>query len=122
MGSEMCIRDRFMASLSLLSDVVDVIIKSNTLRGLGYLARIRGEWAESEQYLEQSLAISRAADDEGSITWSLIDLAILGNQHGKHRQALAQIEEGLTTLRRMGHPSGILIALGWLGNGAQERI
>lgn len=98
-----------------LARVEDVRMQCNSLRGLGYLYRSLRDWARAEDYIAQSLTISRAAGDQEGVGSSLLDLGAVANQRGDLSRALALIEEALGCFRQGQVPYYIANTLGWLG-------
>ena len=89
---------------------------ATALRGLGFVAVVRGELAQAQHYTGRSLTVSRAVADRWGAAWSLFDLGYLALVRGEADQARVLLEEALSELRAQGNLYGTLRALIALGN------
>ncbi|MBW3632966.1 MAG: LuxR C-terminal-related transcriptional regulator [Chloroflexi bacterium] len=106
-------------------DQGDAFSEANALIGLGALAIARGERILGTALLEESLMAARAVPDQrlaGIMAgWGLINLAVIPRTQGDHMLATERLEAALRLVREAGYATGMILALGDLGDLARDQ-
>jgi len=89
--------------------------RAHALNGAGMLARLRGEYAQSEAFHAEALALSRQIDDTPAIAVTFQNLASLAKDRGEFAEAERFYEQSLALFREIGDDWGIAMALNNLG-------
>jgi predicted ATPase/class 3 adenylate cyclase len=87
------------------------------LRSLGWIAMIRGDYAQMKVVFEESLRLSRDADDKWGIADALLGLGAALDSLDDHERSKELHEEGIDLARELGYASGLarlLFDLGYL--------
>ena len=95
--------------------------RAKALAGAGHLAQYRGDYGQAVAFLEESVAVYRAAGDEGGIAWSLGMLGEVARNRGDYGQAAALLDESLALARRLGDQWTMYHVLYRLGEMARNR-
>jgi predicted ATPase/transcriptional regulator with XRE-family HTH domain len=74
----------------------------NPLVTLGITAHIMGDYAGSQRFLQESLAIQRAAGDRWGEGWSLGNLGVVAYMLGEYQQAYDLISQALALIKELG--------------------
>jgi predicted ATPase/DNA-binding SARP family transcriptional activator/DNA-binding CsgD family transcriptional regulator len=82
---------------------------------LGYAVRLRGDYQRAKELLEESLAISREADDKWGIADALLELGAISLYLDDHERAKECYEEGIELCRRLGYGLRLADLLTFLG-------
>ncbi len=90
------------ASLHLLRQYEAQEELMNPLITLGMTAHIMGDYAGSQQYLQESLALQRASGDRWGEGWSIGNLGIVAYMLGEYQKAYNLISEALALFQAMG--------------------
>ncbi len=99
---------RFRDSLAALDGVEGVEFeRAGVLRGLGSLTLAQGEYVESERYLQEWLAFSRAVRHKADIAAALSLLGMLATETGHYDEAADQLRESLALWRELGHEASV---------------
>jgi predicted ATPase/DNA-binding SARP family transcriptional activator len=85
------------------------------LHGLGYMAHIRGEYEQAEQYLQDSMAVYRKAEDGWGIATALANLSLVARRQGTFEEAKRRAQASLALRREIGDRRGIASSLSNLG-------
>jgi predicted ATPase len=85
------------------------------LHGLGYMAHIRGEYAQAEQYFRDSMAIYSEVGDAWGIANAHRDLCLVARRQGAFLRAKRHAQESLAIRREIGDQVGTAAALSGLG-------
>ena len=93
---------------------------------LGYAVRLRGDYERAKELLEESLTLSREADDKWGIADALLELGAISLYLDDHERAKECYEEGINLCRRLGYGLRLADLLNSLGDvymleGAFER-
>jgi predicted ATPase len=111
-------QSRFKRELQVRVELDDRRGIANALRGIAFVLMLSNEnLPQAQDYVEQALAIDRAAQDAWGCAWSLHDLGYLALARGELTRAQTLLEEVLPTLREQGNNFGCfstLLALGHL--------
>ena len=70
---------------------------------LGYAIRLRGDYERAKELLEESLTLSREADDKWGIADALLELGIISLYLDDHERAKECYEEGIDLCRKLGY-------------------
>ena len=89
--------------------------RAKVLNGAGVLARMQGDHASAQAYLEESLSIKREIGDRLGMAVSLNGLGIVAKSQGDYASAQAHYEASLTIFREVGDRNGIAMSLNNLG-------
>jgi tetratricopeptide (TPR) repeat protein len=81
----------------------------------------RGDYIQSEKYLEEALKLARQVGDRERICTILINLGVTAGEQGKHAREEVYYQEGLDLARQIGHKEWISLLLINLGNVANIR-
>ncbi len=108
----------FERELQLRIELDDPKGTANALRGISFVLM----WGNKNinqalQYVEQALAICRAAQDEWGIAWSLFDIGYLALVYDDRAIAHAHFAEALPLFQKQGNNFGVFrtwLALGYL--------
>ena len=100
--------DRVMAAaeggLELSANTeTEALFGASFMRMLGSVARMRGDYEQATQHYEESLVLSRKAEDRRGIAYSLLNLAIVSRDQGDRERATAFYEEGVGLCRESGY-------------------
>jgi predicted ATPase len=95
--------------------------RGKALAGAGHLAQYLGDYAESVAFLEESVAVLRAAGDEHGLAWSLGQLGEVARNRGDYPRAAALLGESLSLARRLGERWTMYHVLYRLGEMARNR-
>ena len=101
--------------LSAGTEILD-LFGASFMRMLGSVARMRGDYEQASQLYEESLVLSRNAEDRGGIAYSLLNLAIVSRDQGDHEQATFFYEEGAALCRESGYAALLaeyLVSMGY---------
>lgn len=90
--------------------------RADALQGAGLLARHQGEFAVSNQLLQECLAILRLLGEESGIALTLNSLGANACDMGEYVLARALLEESLEIRRRLGNKQSLAQTLLNLGN------
>jgi predicted ATPase/DNA-binding XRE family transcriptional regulator len=117
---------RFERELAIRYELGEPIAIASALRGISFIAMLRGDVAHAQQTGERALATSRAAGDNWGIAWSLFDLGNIALVRHDTARALGLLEESVPLLRAHGISFGLYRAMIALGHvmrllGEQER-
>ena len=82
---------------------------------LGYAMRLRGNYERAKELLEESLTLSREADDKWGIADALLELGIISLYLDDHERAKECYEEGIDLCRRLGYGLRLADLLNSLG-------
>jgi predicted ATPase/DNA-binding SARP family transcriptional activator/Tfp pilus assembly protein PilF len=85
------------------------------LHGLGYMAHLKGEYAQAEQYFQNSLAIYKKMEDRWGIANVLSHLCLVARRQGAFLKAKERCEQSLSIRREIGDQKGIAASLNNLG-------
>ncbi len=89
--------------------------QANSLRGLGVVCDLLGEYSQSQAYLEKALEIHRRSGDLQGESSALNSLGVLAVHQDDYQRALEQLESSLQLKRRLGDRMGETITLVNLG-------
>src|SRR5581483_2963002 len=89
--------------------------RARALNGAGNLARRMGDYGSARALHEQSLALSKALDDERGVARSLANLGNVCGDQGDYAGARAFYEQSLALRRELGDTWGIALQLVNLG-------
>jgi predicted ATPase/DNA-binding CsgD family transcriptional regulator len=95
-------------------------LRAKALHSVGALAFQAGYFRQARAYLEQALALARAANDRWNIAWSLSWLGLVVLQGNAFDQSAAVLDESLALFRELEDPMGIthtLIRRSWDAGG-----
>lgn len=84
-------------------------LHSKALQAVGILTSYQGDHKQAEQWLRQSLVLSRAMGEEEVTAFTLLHLGMLEQEQGRFDQAVTFYEESLLLMRRIGHPRVTLV-------------
>jgi predicted ATPase/transcriptional regulator with XRE-family HTH domain len=90
-------------------------LRAQALFAAGWLARLQGDGAAAQTWLEQAAALGRAAGDPRTAAGALNALGLVAQHEGDLERAAARLEESLALMREVGDRRGIAVALGNLG-------
>jgi predicted ATPase/DNA-binding SARP family transcriptional activator/DNA-binding CsgD family transcriptional regulator len=82
---------------------------------LGYALRLRGDFQRAKELLEESLTLSREADDNWGIADALLELGLISLYLDDHERAKECFEEGIDLCRRLGYGLRLADLLNSLG-------
>jgi predicted ATPase/DNA-binding SARP family transcriptional activator/DNA-binding CsgD family transcriptional regulator len=82
---------------------------------LGYAMRLRGDFQRAKELLEESLTLSREADDKRGIADALLELGLISLYLDDHERAKECFEEGIDLCRRLGYGLRLADLLNSLG-------
>jgi len=85
------------------------------LHGLGYMAHIKGEYAQAKEYFQKSLAIYRKIEDPWGIANVLNNLCLVARRQGAFTEAKRLCQESLAIRREIGDQRGAISSLNALG-------
>jgi len=85
------------------------------LDGMGYLAHMRGEYAQAKQYLQESLAVYRKIENPWGLANVLSNLCLVARRQGAFAEAKEWGQESLTIRREIGDRRGVASSLNNLG-------
>jgi predicted ATPase/DNA-binding SARP family transcriptional activator len=85
------------------------------LRGLGFMAHIKGEYALAERYFQDSLAIYSQMEDAWGIASVFNNLCLVARRRGAFSQAKQHAQQALLIRREIGDQVGTAAALTNLG-------
>lgn len=106
--------------LALCREQGDAFHTAQALQYLGGLAIVQGDHARGTSLLEECLATTQAVADQrlaGILAgWALDNLAIADRAQGNLELATTRLEEALRRMRDAGFTSGVIMALGDLGD------
>ncbi|MCP4540940.1 MAG: tetratricopeptide repeat protein [Chloroflexi bacterium] len=85
------------------------------LFGLGYMAHMKGEYAQATQYFQNSLAIYQKMENRWGIATVLSNLCLVARRQGAFLKAKEQCQESLSIRREIGDQKGIASSLNNLG-------
>ena len=78
-------------------------VAANFLRTLGYTAQMHGYHERAKEHLEESLRLSRGADDGSGIAHSLLGLGGVLHSLGDRERGMQLFEEGMALCREQGY-------------------
>jgi tetratricopeptide (TPR) repeat protein len=106
----------FEEALGLFREVGDAWGLSHTLRRLGIILMLGGEYARARPLIEEALAGARDVGDQNALAWSLFLFAnVIWLQDGDVSQAITLLEEALRltpAIRDWGNRMWVLFTLG----------
>jgi predicted ATPase len=85
------------------------------LYGLGYMAHVRGEYAQAERHFQDSMAIYSEMEDAWGIANVLNNLCLVARRRGAFSQAKRHAQEALVIRREIGDLAGAASSLSNLG-------
>ena len=97
---------RWLQSLLERGPELPVALNARSLRTLGGLIYIQGDFAEGHRLHEESLEEFRRAGDEAQVGLTLVRLSIEAHRAGDHSRAKEIAEEALEICRRHGNRRG----------------
>jgi len=83
---------------------------------LGYAVRLRGDYERAKELLEESLRLSREADDKWGIADALLELGAISLYLDDHELAKECYEESINLCRRLGYGLRLADLLNSLGD------
>ncbi|HEV2239021.1 MAG TPA: tetratricopeptide repeat protein [Ktedonobacterales bacterium] len=86
-------------------------LRARALIAGGWLAFWQGDYPAAKTWLEQALALGRAADDPQLTARALQGLGNIARSQGDWAQAAVWLEDMLATFRQLNEPRGIAVAL-----------
>jgi predicted ATPase/DNA-binding CsgD family transcriptional regulator len=95
---------------------IEELLGASFMRMLGSVARMRGDYEQATQLYEESLVLSRKAEDRGGISYSLLNLAIVSRDQDDHERATFFYEEGVALCRESGYAALLaeyLVSMGY---------
>jgi predicted ATPase/DNA-binding XRE family transcriptional regulator len=90
-------------------------LRARALFAAGWLARLQGDGAAAQTWLEQAAALGRAAGEPRTAAGALNALGLTAQHEGDLERAAARLEESLALMQEVGDRRGIAVALGNLG-------
>jgi DNA-binding SARP family transcriptional activator/Tfp pilus assembly protein PilF len=99
----------------------DTAERSLALNALGNVAWRRRESAKAEQYLKESLDLTRIAGDRSREGFVLADLGMILVQTGRHEEARRHLDLALALHRKEGDPLGEARVLNHLGSALRHQ-
>jgi ATP/maltotriose-dependent transcriptional regulator MalT len=78
---------------------------------------VGGDYERANELLEESLALSRKADDKVKLADALFELALASNAQGDHARAKELFEEGIVVCQEVGYTSllpAFLLSMGYV--------
>ncbi len=112
---------RFERELALYAELGDQRGIATALRGCGFAAMMRHEFAATRQCYERALALSRTAEDSRGRAWAIFGLGNLALIDGDLTAAQTLLQEALPQLLELGITFGAFRALLALGHVARAR-
>ena len=91
-------------------------LRAKALRWAGHLAFRLGDFPQAQRWLEESLHLSRAANDRWGTANALNSLGGVAHAQGEYERARVLCEESLMLHRELGDKGGVAWALHYLGN------
>jgi tetratricopeptide (TPR) repeat protein len=104
-------QDQWLVRTLQLGDALPLGQRARLLRLAGYVARMKGNYAEATQELEQSLDLSHGIGDVAGIGATLGQLAFLALLQKRFKQAQQQFDESLRLLREINDRANMLTIL-----------
>jgi predicted ATPase/DNA-binding CsgD family transcriptional regulator len=98
-----------------------VAARPKALIGAGMLAVNQDDFDRATALIRESLALSRALEDETGVAWSLGILGRVARNRGEYPRATGLFEESLGLFRGAGDPWGTAVVLFWLGTVARAQ-
>ncbi|HJZ46181.1 MAG TPA: tetratricopeptide repeat protein, partial [Roseiflexaceae bacterium] len=111
----------FAARLAESKDLGDLANMALAQRSLGWVAQLRSNLVDAQNWIEQSLALCREAHDAEGIAWSLHDLGYLEFVRGELAHAEQLLAESLALMRDQKNEHGIIRACLGLGHVARAQ-
>jgi predicted ATPase/class 3 adenylate cyclase len=108
-------RERLAGLLALPGAEGCAPARAKALNGAGILAHYQGDFAAARAFLEESLTIGRALNDQERIAAALHGLGLVARFQGDDAAARSLHEESLTIYRQVGNRRGVAAALYNLG-------
>jgi non-specific serine/threonine protein kinase len=124
-GEHIAAVEHFSAGLRDCHGPETTFFAAQALVGLGAMATASGDFARGESLLKECLVRAREIADPRLTSimtgWSLANLAVISRAGGQFTWAREQIEQALQAARAANYTTGILLALGDLGDIARDQ-
>jgi non-specific serine/threonine protein kinase len=102
-------------------DGVPIAARANLCRVAGHVAFLRSEYPEAQALLEESLDLSRGAEDPRGVVQALINLALLALMQADDTRASTLLREGLQVATNVADNASAASSLNLLGLVAYHR-
>jgi predicted ATPase/DNA-binding CsgD family transcriptional regulator len=95
--------------------------EAQAFNGLGNLYRVKGEYEQAREYLNEALTRLRTLDDRWIISTTLLNLGLIAMRQGENEQAQSYFSESQTLCQANGNSYGLIRALANLASLATYR-